>query len=378
MPVSHQSKPYWQSGCGRATIYVGDNIDVMAQIETNQFHAVVTDPPYNLAFDVGQVKGKWDVCGSGSEFQKWFEDRANEILRVARPGAHLLSFGGTRTWHRMTCAVEDAGWEIRDCLMWIYSSGYPKGRDISKDIDKLLGFDREVVDVAKMNNTTKVRPGFTGAAHSGENAGSTRMVDITVPYTEAAVEWNEWNTTLKPAWEPILIARKQPIGSVAQNTLDHGCGGINVGDCRVVSNGQWPANLVHDGTDEQMCRYFYTAKAGLNTDNRPHGRGAATHHPTVKPLDLMQWLVRLVCTPGGVVLDPFMGSGSTGCAAIVEGMLFAGIEQSVEYADIAIGRLKLALDSKPTSETPKLPSSSIHKTITTYTPPPSTGRLRGT
>ena len=140
MPVSHQSKkPYWRSECGRTIVYVGDNIDVMAQIEENQFHAVVTDPPYNLAFDVGQVKGEWDACGSGTEFQAWFKDRANEMLRVAKPGAHLLSFGGTRMWHRMTCAVEDAGWEIRDCLVWIYSCLSEDTEILTKDGWKSCG-----------------------------------------------------------------------------------------------------------------------------------------------------------------------------------------------------------------------------------------------
>jgi len=261
MPVSRQSEKrtqlYWQSECGRATIYVGDNLPIIAAMDSDQFHAVVTDPPYGIEFDVGQVKGDWDSCGDEKGFQKWFEPRAYEMLRVSKPGAHLLSFGGTRMWHRLACAIEDAGWEIRDCLMWLYSSGYPKGRDISKDIDKILGFEREVVGKVEMNDTTKVRAGFTGIAHAGDNVGSRRMVNITVPATEAATKWNGWNTTLKPAWEPVIVARKQLAGSVAQNTLDHGCGGINIGDCRVGTNGDlWPANLLHDGSDETLCRLW--------------------------------------------------------------------------------------------------------------------------
>ena len=376
MPVSKSNnvvKPYWVSDCGRATVYVGDNIEVMAGMEPNTFHAVVTDPPYGLEFDVGNVKGDWDAKGDGKGFQRWFEGRAEGILRVAKPGAHLMSFGGTRMWHRMACAIEDAGWEMRDCLMWLYSSGYPKGRDISKDIDRIYGFEREVVDTVEMYDTVKIRPGFTGVAHAGDNFQKRKMVNVTVPFTEAAKKWNGWNTTLKPGWEPIVLARKQITGTVAQNTLDHGCGGINVGDCRVGDNDDlWPANLLQDGEDEQLRRYFYSAKS--NMSDRPHGRDSGAFHPTVKPLALMQYLVRLVCAKGGTILDPFSGSFSTGVAAITEGMRFVGIEQEVGYADIGVGRMKLALAGKPESETPDSPNGHVKSKV--FVAPP-TNRLRG-
>lgn len=375
MPVTNRVlKPYWQSDCGRATVYVGDNVSVMSQMEPNQFHAVVTDPPYGLEFDVGHVKNDWDAQGDGKGFQRWFESRADWMLQVAKPGAHLLSFGGTRMWHRLACAVEDAGWEIRDCMMWLYSSGYPKGRDISKDIDKILGFERDVVDTVKLYDTVKIRPGFTGVAHTTYKDAPMKMVDITVPKTEAAKQWDGWNTTLKPGWEPIVVARKKPMGSVAQNTLDNGCGGINVGACRVGDSELWPANLLHDGI-EALNRWFYAAKASADPNNRPHGRDAAVQHPTVKPLDLMQYLVRLVCAKGGTILDPFSGSFSTGVAAIMEGMRFVGIEREVEYADIGVGRMKLALAGKPESETPNSPNGYVKSS--SFVPPPKT-RLRGT
>ena len=357
-------QPYWQSECGRAVVYVGDNIDIMSRMEPAQFHAVVTDPPYGLEFDVGQVKGDWDSCGDGKGFQSWFDARATEMLRVAKPGAHLLSFGGTRMWHRMACGIEDAGWEMRDTMMWLYSSGYPKGRDVSKDIDKILGAKREVVGRVEMIDTTKIRPGFTGEAHAGANVGSKRYVDLTVPATDAAKQWEGWNTTLKPAWEPIVVARKPfPVGSTAQNVLDYGCGGINVDACRVGENDDlWPANLLTDGADEQLCRYFYCPKS--NDGDRPHGEGS-TAHPTVKPLELMRYLVRLVCARGSWILDPFSGSFSTGCAALIEGMNFVGIEQSVDYADIGVGRMKLALQSAPPPVELNIP-----KKTTTASPPP--------
>lgn len=406
-PTTSTGQPYWRSECGRATVYVGDNIDVMPQMDANLFHAIVTDPPYGLEFDVGNVQGDWDApwkhtqaksrrssemsdpikakylqhnveyVRDGLMFQAWFMDRAEEMLRVAKPGAHLLSFGGTRMWHRTWCACEDVGWDVRDCLMWLYSSGFPKGRDLSKDIDKILGFERDVVGTAEMYDTTRIRPGFTGHSFNGsELAGVMRTVDLTEPKTEAAKQWSGWNTTLKPGWEPIMVARKGPTGSVAQNTLDHGCGGLNVDACRYNERNLWPANLIHDGIEE-LNRWFYAAKSHADMEaNRPHGNNTETQHPTVKPLDLMRYLVRLACARGGTILDPFAGSFSTGVAAIMEGMRFVGIEQSVKYADVGVGRMKLALAGKPVDETPNSPSS-IKRARAVYVPPPSS-RLRGT
>jgi DNA modification methylase len=353
--------PYWRSECRRATVYVGDCREVMARMEPAQFHAVVCDPPYELitstptaAFHVRSAMknggvpntGNWDSTGVAFDISTW-----RGVLDACRPGSHLLAFGGARTVHRITCAIEDAGYEVRDMLMWLYSSGYPKGLDIAKGVDKKFGASdlRKVVDTKVMCDTSRVRAGFVGAAHNAaEDVGAKREVQITVAATEEAKRWEGWNTTLKPAWEPIVLARKEMVGTTVQNTLQHECGGVNVNGCRV--NGLWPANVLTDDSKEVLeligagSRFFFSSKA--SDRDKPHGKDYTTH-PTIKPLDLMRYLVRLVCARGSVVLDPFCGSGSTGCAAIAEGVRFVGIEQSREYADIAVGRLRLAMQSAP-------------------------------
>jgi DNA modification methylase len=404
------------------TIHHGDCREVMATLDAESVDAIVSDPPYGLSF---MGKG-WDHGVPGVEF--W-----TEALRVAKPGAHLLAFGGTRTYHRLACAIEDAGWEIRDCVMWVYGSGFPKSHDVSKAIDKAAGAERKVVS-ANPNH----RP------HSGAIAAAEWFQDrssglITAPATDAARQWQGWGTALKPAWEPILVARKPLAGTVAENVLTHGTGGINVDGCRVVTEqvftsahktlgdgikygkskpfpasemryGRWPANLIHDGSDEVVglfpvtksggqnatsesqpgyaggwtrpggkghhdsgsaARFFYCAKAskadrdegceGLELVTHQSGMGGAmpvdddgnardrfkaqsrNHHPTVKPTDLMRYLCRLVTPPGGVVLDPFTGSGSTGKAATLEGFRFIGIEREAEYVEIAKARIAAAM-----------------------------------
>jgi site-specific DNA-methyltransferase (adenine-specific) len=317
----------------------GDCREVMAAMPEASIDAVVTDPPYGLEF-MGRA---WDHGVPGVPF--W-----TEALRVLKPGGHFLAFGGTRTYHRLTCAIEDAGFEVRDCLMWLYGSGFPKSRNIG----------------------------------------------------------GGWGTALKPAWEPIILARKPLIGTVAANVQEHGPGALNIDGCRIgiepmrvtrsdgtiVSEnramaapntgrvdmgekiGRWPANLVLDEEagamlDEQSgerqsgdrqsgeygrlgyhgfgvgpmpeikgdsggaSRFFYTAKA--STGERHYA--GKNSHPTVKPVDLMRWLCRLVTPPGGLVLDPFCGSGSTGVAALAEGFRFIGIEKDAEYVEMARRRI---------------------------------------
>ena len=385
-------------------VHHGDCREVMATLDAASVDAVVCDPPYGLSF---MGKG-WDHGVPGEEF--W-----TEALRVAKPGSHLLAFGGTRTFHRLACAIEDAGWEIRDCVMWVYGSGFPKSHDVSKAIDKAAGAEREVVGVSSV----------TGARHSRTmddgNKGTRRTYQndepvvnsITAPATEAARQWSGWGTALKPAWEPIIVARKPLCGTVADNVLTHGTGGINVDGCRVgidggtakgnppkhesngiyghgingacdildIGKGRWPANVIHDGSDEvvglfpqrdggsfpaargpqtiygngkglpavvgtpprQMndsgsaARFFYCAKASKAD------RSADNRHPTVKPTALMRYLCRLVTPPGGTVLDPFTGSGSTGKAAVLEGFDFVGIEREAEYVEIARARIAAAV-----------------------------------
>jgi len=357
-----------------------------------------------------------------------------ECLRVLKPGGHLLAFAGTRTQHRMAVRIEDAGFEIRDMIAWVYGSGFPKSLDVSKAIDKAAGAEREVVGDNPNN-----RPNCAGK-QTRSMAAPITMQPITAPATPAAQQWQGWGTALKPALEPITVARK-PLGekTVAANVLAHGTGAINVDGCRVGANGgtakgskpqgngngiygaglhgaceitqlnagRWPANLIHDGSDEVVAgfpatavsksggkagaigyhsggagadrgghddnggsaaRFFYCAKAskkdrdeglegfdlktndfhrassGLNQDRpgregRKQSEGARNHHPTVKPTALMRYLCRLITPPQGIVLDPFMGSGSTGKAAVLEGFQFIGIERDAEYLEIAKARI---------------------------------------
>lgn len=293
-----------------------DCLDVMLSMPDNTFDAIVTDPPYGL----GLMGKSWDTDVPQTDYWK----AANCI---AKHGAHLLCFGGTRTFHRTACAIEDAGWEIRDCIMWVYGSGYPNGMNVGKRLS----------------------------------------------------EWNGWNTALKPAWEPIIVARKPLDGTVVHNVEKYGTGAINIGACRVPAtdtwsrsasgdaavtknvygargrvaqkmdeNGRYPANFLHDGSFDatdlmgDAQRFFYCAKAS------PSERGKGNDHPTVKPLALMQWLVRLVCRRGGLVLDPFCGSGSTGVACMREGMRFVGIEMDGQYAEIADKRIAAEASSQMT------------------------------
>jgi site-specific DNA-methyltransferase (adenine-specific) len=281
-----------------------------------------------------------------------------ECLRVLKPGGHLLAFAGTRTQHRMAVRIEDAGFEIRDMIAWVYGSGFPKSLDVSKAIDKRAGAEREVVS----NNPT-----FRKMQENASNYNLQRNEFITAPATPEAKQWQGWGTALKPALEPITVARKPLIGTVAENVLQHGTGAINVDGGRVgteeritnwsgtanykvsdpktgttTATGRWPANFIHDGSEEATdllgasARFFYCAKASKADRDE-------NHHPTVKPTDLMRYLCRLVTPPSGTVLDPFMGSGSTGKAAMLEGFAFVGIEREAEYIDIAKARIQSAV-----------------------------------
>jgi site-specific DNA-methyltransferase (adenine-specific) len=438
-------------------LHHGDCLEVLKTMADNSVDSIVTDPPYGLSF----MGKKWD-------YDVPSEDVWRECLRVLKPGGHLLAFAGTRTQHRMAVRIEDAGFEIRDMIAWVYSTGFPKSLDVSKAIDKAAGAERDKVPA-------------TGGLHKNANlnddgwskiGNSAAVMDSCTAATEAAKKWQGWGTALKPALEPITVARK-PLGekTVAANVLAHGTGAINVDGCRVECkdkakfpagtisdteavfgggagryasrartddgspNGRWPANLIHDGSEEVVAgfpqskssggidtnghngqmrmgrtsgngsnagglgdsgsaaRFFYCAKAskkdrdegceGLEKKrpathivnrqrcakcggwtncgpttvaNRPNstcqcdepelvgdvGRvdSIRNHHPTVKPTALMRYLCRLVTQPGGVVLDPFMGSGSTGKAAVLEGFQFIGIERDAEYLQIAKARIE--------------------------------------
>ena len=370
---------------GDATLYCGDANDILSDLE--QVDSCVTDPPYGLSF-MGKA---WDYDVPGVDI--W-----TQVLDVLKPGAHLLSFFGSRTYHRGAIPIEDAGFEIRDQLMWLYGSGFPKSHNIGKAVDKLQGNEREVV------GTEKIDVGMqSGSMHAGRKTKiETRNV------TKGTSEYEGWGTALKPAHEPIVMARKLIKGTVAENVLEHGTAGINIDDCRVGTEsleyrttsyrdaktgefsgqgqtnhttgqktveGRFPANVMHDGSEVvgdiflgDSSGYFYCPKAskkdrdeGLEnfeeaqtTDGniRSNSETARTFgansvlrknvHPTVKPTELMRYLCRLVTPKGGVVLDPFMGSGSTGKAAIMSGFKFVGIELNEEYFDIACARVEAA------------------------------------
>jgi hypothetical protein len=423
----------------------------------------------------------------GHRMQDWHERWVHEAMRVLKPGGHLLAFGGTRTFHRLTCALEDAGFEIRDCLCWLYGQGFPKSLDVSKAIDKAAGAKRQVIGQRYdgVGNTDSSIHRQRGLAASRESTYA-----LTAPATPKARQWQGWGTALKPAWEPIIIARKPLDGTVAQNVRRHGTGALNIDGCRIGFRGQagqrsrktknhhadfrskarknrvygrdehsrsnnnapgrWPANVAlshttdcrqightqvqsndrhpaasgagglgtagHQGQqglpkrssagelngcwecspdcavrmlDHQSgdvgkgrrrdhgerhaeerrgdclssgfgaSRFFYCAKASqsernaglerLDADDRkkpidsPNLRGGTLPqnvHPTVKPIPLMRYLVRLVTPPGGIVLDPFAGSGTTGIAAILEGARFLGVEQEADYVATARARIR--------------------------------------
>lgn len=390
-------------------LYAGDCIEVMARMPEASVDAIVTDPPYGLEF-----MGKdWDGFGTPLGFQTWTEAWAREAFRILKPGGHLLAFAGTRTYHRMASGVEDAGFEIRDCIAWMFGSGFPKSLDVSKAIDKAAGAEREDVYEDK--------PGVDNNLAYGKGLGI--GVIERRPATREAAKWNGWGTALKPAFEPIVVARKPLIGTVAQNVLEHGTGALNIDACRITADGEvierdddyssitdshtgyvrpgaskfthkpqqrsgpaqpggrWPANIALDETAAEMLdeqsgerastpfkattigaqadrqnvsfadleysgrgytdtggasRFFYTAKASRQDRN---AGGADNTHPTVKPTDLMRWLIRLVTPPGGIILDPFGGSGSTGLAARAENARCILIEREPEYLEIIRQRL---------------------------------------
>ncbi len=352
-------------------VVCGDCLDVMKRLPDACVDAIVTDPPYGLSSGPTKYLGDEDVRVGGFMGKSWDHGVPGpafwtEALRVAKPGAHLVAFGGTRTYHRLTCAIEDAGWEIRDCLSWLYGSGFPKSLDVSKAIDKAAGAEREAMGV-RMYGDGHVQRSAESIGYGGCDPSVDRRL-ITAPATDAARQWQGWGTALKPAWEPIILARKPLVGTVAANVLAHGTGAINVDACRVGDEvlpemragqarlgtfvrskmitperaGRWPANVALDEEAAAMldepARFFYTAKASRKE------RGEGNTHPTVKSLSLMRWLVRLVTPKGGNVLDPFAGSGTTLLAAHLEGFDYLGIEREAEYVEIIRRRLERVED----------------------------------
>lgn len=356
----------------------GNCLEQLKKLEDNSIDSIVTDPPYGLSF----MGKKWDYDVPSTEIWK-------ECLRVLKPGGHLLSFGGTRTYHRLVVNIEDAGFEIRDCIQWLYGSGFPKSTDVSKRIDKEAGAERKTISTKTKNTATHFYENGAkrGRANYGVKQGDSKIqyenveIPITCPATDQAKQWQGWGTALKPANEPICVARK-PLEkglTVAENVQKWGCGAINIDGSRIGisendpnhrkpsvewqnaddpsvtnfgsggrpvenlnTNGRWPANIILDeeaaaALDEQsgdnVSRFFYVAKASKRE------RGTGNNHPTIKPIKLMEYLIKLITPPNGTVLDPFMGSGSTGVAAKGLGFNFVGIELSDEYFKIARERI---------------------------------------
>jgi DNA modification methylase len=410
-----------------ARVFLGDCRDVLRTLPDNSVDSIVTDPPYELGF----MGKKWDSSGIAYDVTVWLE-----CLRVLKPGGHILAFGGSRTWHRLAVAVEDAGFELRDSIAWIYGSGFPKSLDVAKAIDKKSGYEGDVI------GSETIDVGIQGGSMHAGRSQKLEEREIRELSSEAQA-WQGWGTALKPAFEPVVVGRKPLVGTVAENVLEWGVGGLNIDASRIKhsgsekldavqvaskstfsaaatdwttptykAEGRWPANVILDEVsagllDEQSgvskdgtatnrnrtgkkpnevyaggwgnlpedvgyggqggaSRFFYVAKAskrdrneGLEElqarqarnfaqdkwtlENMPFGEQPRQNfHPTVKPTQLMRYLIKLVTPAGGTVLDPFTGSGSTGKAALLDGYQFIGAELTEEYLPIIEGRLRWA------------------------------------
>jgi site-specific DNA-methyltransferase (adenine-specific) len=376
----------------------GNNLDILPTLADNSIDSIVTDPPYELGF----MGKKWDSSGIAYSVELW-----QQCLRVLKPGGHLLAFSGSRTYHRMVVSIEDAGFEIRDMISWISNKTFPKSLNIGKAIDKAAGAEREVIGKhSAPAGKSAVMTGSRTVTEAGFWARGDTDVDITAPATDEAKQWDGWGTGLKPTVEPIVMARKPVEGTIANNVLIYGTGGLNIDASRIKTTdsfgggakgssgfaadyngegwtlgsaeGRWPANLILDEDtaeilDEQSGQLkpatsrtkaksramfgtglddtaIYSDKGGASrffyvakASKRDRNEGIdLNNHPTVKPTSLMEYLIKLVTPPNGTVLDPFTGSGSTGKAAILQGFDFIGIEMTEEYLPIIEGRLKHA------------------------------------
>ena len=441
-------------------LYEGNMLDMLEVIPENSIDSIVTDPPYELGF----MGKSWDSSGIAFQKETW-----EKCLKVLKPGGHMLAFGGTRTYHRIACAIEDAGFEIRDCIMWVYGSGFPKSMNIGLAIDKKNGIESKIVGTKKQSGAK-----FKLTQELIDNGGFNDPNRVSFDIKQAQNEFAGWGTSLKPSYEPIIVARKPVESSIVENVMKWGVGGINIDECRVgneeisthkapkgtfaggdwdrgsdtssydTHNGRFPANLIHDGSEEVIslfpdckgassqnnysnghiyrgqslqesntslegyrdwynddgsaARFFYCAKAskrdrdeGLEEfeekkvygEDMQWGYGNANGdtfgdrianvtrknvHPTVKPTELMQYLVRLVSPKGSTILDPFNGSGSTGKAVMFENRerdknyKYIGIELTPDYLPISKARIEYAQTcSLDKEETTKIKSNKNKK-----------------
>lgn len=342
-------------------LITNDCIAAMKEMPENSVDSIVTDPPYELGF----MGKSWDSTGIAFNVEVW-----REALRVLKPGGHLIAFSGSRTYHRMAVAIEDAGFEIRDQIMWVYGSGFPKSMSVSKAVESHLLNGKSNPIALRKTEQDGDGESYQLTGKNNGILGETRVYDRKefTPSTDQAKEWEGWGTALKPAHEPMVLARKPIAGTVANNVLTYGVGGLNIDGTRADGD-RWPANFIHDGLDTEWAKFFYCAKTSKRDRNEgldgfeekqqdesrkegnpggdnPRNRGVnkvANYHPTVKPTDLMRYLVRLVTPVNGTVLDPFMGSGSTGKACVYEGFDFIGIDMTQEYVEIAQARIDYAV-----------------------------------
>lgn len=438
------NEPYFESG--GVQVFHGDCIEVMRELPAESVHAIVTDPPYGIAFmgkqwdqpgefgsqrkaprptnsevrnggpDGAMEAGRYDLSPTAMHnFQSWCEAWARECLRVLKPGGHMLVSGSPRTWHRLVVGIEDAGFEIRDSIAWLYGSGFPKSLDVSKAIDKAAGAVREVVSEGKA--VKRMIPGAdqnTTGSWIKDN-GREFVPTVSAAETADAKVWEGWGTALKPAFEPIVVARKPFSGTVASNVVTHGTGGLNIDATRTGTEprmpsatgltrasrgeflelgertyvpspeGRWPMNVVLDesqaaeldnqtgiltsganptrrGSDKfrntygefkgqveiepargaesgGASRFFPTFRYEAKAPQSERPEQGGVQHPTVKPLDLIRWLVRLVTPPEGIVLEPFAGSGTTVEACLLEGFSCVAIEREAAYLPLIVQRI---------------------------------------
>ncbi|SFH22329.1 site-specific DNA-methyltransferase (adenine-specific) [Desulfotomaculum arcticum] len=361
-------------------VTLGDSYDVLKELPELSIDSVVTDPPYGLSKepDIREVLTHWmndqeyRHPGKGFMGKEWDSfvpspSLWREVYRVLKPGGHILCFAGTRTQDLMTTALRLAGFEIRDVIEWLYVKGFPKSMNVSKQFDRQAGAEREVIGTQKAG----IGSGKT-YAFQDENSQAVKEVPIKLPTTDLAKQWDGWGTALKPAHEPILLARKPLEKTVCNNVETYGTGGLNIDGCKIGEMGRFPANCVTIDPDQWYAPYFNVTSRELSKKASKNDRntdwqgnvisleekcggsmcgsadGSLTggkipkyrnNHPTVKPRDLMAWLCRLITPPGGIVLDPFGGSGSTAVAAKREGFNFIVIEKDPDYFEIAKSRV---------------------------------------
>lgn len=387
----------------------GDSAIILDTLPENFFDACITDPPYEL----GYMGKKWDSTGIAFNPEFW-----KKLYRVLKPGAYFLAFGGSRTFHRIAVAIEDAGFEIRDTIMWLYKTGFPKSMDIGKSVESKLTNGSANTQAFKNLNGTKIESGNWGMSKLAYDQNSRpfdysadkHLRTLSVDYqTEEAKKWDGYGTALKPAFEPVIIARKPPENSTTDNVIKWGVGAININECRVnlqenetkttnvgytdskqsenwgtnrciteeTNIGRFPANVIFTNVnDDEVTRYFYCAKTSkkdrdeglfdydeemitdgcVRNNQKTAGSFGANFspkkntHPTVKPTELMQYLIRLVCPPNSHIIDPFNGSGSTGKAAAFENRernmnySYTGIELDMKFCKISESRIDYALN----------------------------------